>query len=664
MENACGPTAAVRQPGVWQQIDDLVDGVARTAREAVTEEAFYAQLLDAALRAGAAQAAAVWAVDGGQLQLQQRVGLDDPALIAELVEAPGHRSFLQETSSGTQPRFAAPGGRATQAANPTPSLLVACPVLWDGRPLRVVEVLQRPEVTIEAQRGYAAILATLCGLAGDFHRCSELRRLQSQQRAWSELDHFGECVHSQLDSRAVAYCIANEGRRIVGCERLSLAVRRRRGFSILAISGLDLPAPRANLVRRMQQLVEPVALLGQPLWYGGGEDQLAPEIESAVRDYVDLAHARTLAVVPLASPADDSTPQPAVIGVLIFESFTAQSIDDEYRRRVQAVARHAGLALSNAERYSRLPLARWQTRWASWTASRRWPAWGLGLLLLVATAAALSLVPVELAIPCQGTLQPQQRRRVFAPLSGQIERLHVEHGQHVREGQLLAEIESSELAYEFTRISGEIQTAAEELNAVQAARLGAARANDRQRDEAAQLAADEQRLTKQLETLAKQRLLLEAQQAKQRLVSPLAGQVLTWQVSELLEGRPVERGQLLLTIGDTAGPWVLELAIADRDVQVVRQAQQELGPDLEVLFYSVSAPSERHRGRLEQISAAVEPGRDRQLAALASVRVDSEHLAAPQAGSGVAARIYCGRRSAGYVWLRDLIGAVRRWLFV
>jgi hypothetical protein len=47
---------------------------------------------------------------------------------------------------------------------------------------------------------------------------------------------------------------------------------------------------------------------------------------------------------------------------------------------------------------------------------------------------------------------------------------------------------------------------------------------------------------------------------------------------------------------------------------------------------------------------------------LATVRVKREEIPELVPGAGVVARIYCGRRAIGYVWLHDLIDAVRVWL--
>ena len=45
------------------------------------------------------------------------------------------------------------------------------------------------------------------------------------------------------------------------------------------------------------------------------------------------------------------------------------------------------------------------------------------------------------------------------------------------------------------------------------------------------------------------------------------------------------------------------------------------------------------------------------------VPIDRRSLTQPRPGATVEARIFCGRRSLGYVWLHDLVDAVRGWFW-
>ena len=52
-------------------------------------------------------------------------------------------------------------------------------------------------------------------------------------------------VHESLDQKLTSYTIANEGRRIIGCDRVSVAIRKGRKCVIEAISGQDFAIVRS-----------------------------------------------------------------------------------------------------------------------------------------------------------------------------------------------------------------------------------------------------------------------------------------------------------------------------------------------------------------------------------------------------------------------------------
>ena len=58
--------------------------------------------------------------------------------------------------------------------------------------------------------------------------------------------------------------------------------------------------------------------------------------------------------------------------------------------------------------------------------------------------------------------------------------------------------------------------------------------------------------------------------------SPVAGQVITWDLYNRLNQRPVERGQLLLQIADPENEWQLELKVPDDRIGHVIRAQNAL----------------------------------------------------------------------------------------
>jgi len=536
--------------------------------------------------------------------------------------------------------------------------------VFEGVATRIVEIGQWPEFSADTALAWAEILTTLCELAADFHRRARLRELQTRESWWERAAQFCEQVQRPLDLPKVAYTVTNEARRLLDADRVTLAVRRSGRLRVQAISGLDAFDPRATPVRLVEQLADRVAAIAEPLVYFLGGPAVAPELSAAVEEYVDQTHVRSLAAIPLAEQAPDGQPPIPPYGVLVVESFASAAGGGPNGTALDFVCRHARLAVARAVRYERIPAVRLWERLGSWCRPGRLTRAALWSLPLAAVIAALIFVPAEFRVTCRGQLRPQTERRIFAPRDGRVEELHADHGDAVATGQLLATMHSSDLEYEWTRLVGEIQTTIEQLQAVRTSRLGANPLTAGQRDEYVRQTAEEERLKTFLANLREQQELLDQERHALQIRSPIGGHVLTWDLTDSLQQRPVKRGQLLMTVADTRGAWVLEVEVADQDVGYVLAARHARGQELPVRFFQATDPRRTYEGRLEKLAEIAELDPRQQLSVAALVRVETGAIPHRLAGAGVVARIDCGRRSLGYVWLHDAIEAVRGWLFI
>ncbi len=109
-------------------------------------------------------------------------------------------------------------------------------------------------------------------------------------------------VHDNLELRDTAYTIANEGRQVIECDRVSVAIKKGGSCKVIAISGQDTIESRSNIVAALNKLTSRVVAAGDPLWYDGSLEDLPPQLEEAIEDYVDLSHGRTVAVLPIRRP--------------------------------------------------------------------------------------------------------------------------------------------------------------------------------------------------------------------------------------------------------------------------------------------------------------------------------------------------------------------------
>jgi hypothetical protein len=118
----------------------------------------------------------------------------------------------------------------------------------------------------------------------------------------------------------------------------------------------------------------------------------------------------------------------------------------------------------------------------------------------------------------------------------------------------------------------------------------------------------------------------------------------------------------LLTVADVDGPWVLEVEIPDHHVNHVLEARQTSGPQLDASFILKTNPNVTYEGTIDRISTRTITDADGSAYVKAIVAIDRDLVAPLTSGTAVVAKIRCGRESIGYVWLHDLIDAVRTWI--
>ncbi len=116
---------------------------------------------------------------------------------------------------------------------------------------------------------------------------------------WTELEKFLLQLERSRTVGEVASTAASDGRILLDVDRVSLARKRGRKTPIEAISGQDKVNPRANLVRRMSALCKVVMAGREPLFYTGAVDNLPPQLEQPLADYVAESNSRLVMIVPL-----------------------------------------------------------------------------------------------------------------------------------------------------------------------------------------------------------------------------------------------------------------------------------------------------------------------------------------------------------------------------
>jgi multidrug efflux pump subunit AcrA (membrane-fusion protein) len=652
----------------WSQIDELVEEIARLAKSEMAPADFFTALLDRVVSGLAAVGGILWTrAARGPLLPQYQVHQDESHFADDRQQQAHHRRLAEAVLQSGKARAVLPHASLGEddALNPSGFLLLACPWKVDDECAGVVEVLQRPTAAPKVQQGNLRLLEVVAELVIEYQRNRQLREFRDQAARLSRFQQFTERVHRSLDLKTTAYELANEGRLFLECDRVSVLGCRGSKCFILAVSGVDTFSRRANIIRLVERLCTAVVPTGEALWYPMAADVWSPKIQDRLHAYLDEAHVRTLAVVPLlvAGP-EEARGRSRLLGALVVEKFH-EDPDDRMLATVEAVRRHGSLAVQNATEIHDIPLSGFFR--GIGRARRNLSKFGLVkfLVLLSAVAAAgwaLARVPLDFQIEARGELQPCRLRDVFAPNDGRISDLRTEHGGQVKANQILAVLRKPELDLEWKRVEGELQTAQKKLLAVESERLRNPREGEVPRGQHGELTAQEEELRQLVRGLQQQLEILQRQLTDLEVRSPIEGAVVTWNVRELLEARPVSRGQILMTLADLAGPWQLELRVPDRRVAHVLAAQRELGTNLDVFFTLATDPGLKLRGTLQHLGMRTEIGDSHEAFVLAKVAIDRREIPELIPGTTVVTKIHCGRRAAGYVWLHELIDTVRTWM--
>ena len=218
--------------------------------------------------------------------------------------------------------------------------------------------------------------------------------------------------------------------------------------------------------------------------------------------------------------------------------------------------------------------------------------------------AALMCVPTRYRVAANVELQPVQRRFIAVPFDGPLKRVSVQPGDVVEAGKLLAEINPREIEYELASSLAELARAEQERKSMIADHDFAG----------GKLASLE------VERLRNQTQLLEHQKNNLEIRSPIAGVVVSGDLSQS-EGMPMSRGETLFEISPL-GEMMAQVAVPESELAEVRVG-------MTCRFSLHAYPNRGLEGSIEKVHPSAEL-RDQQNVFIAEVRVqDPEGLYRP-----------------------------------
>lgn len=681
-----------------QEVRDRIIQLAREieefSRTNVPPKSFFTEFLRRVVGAVGARAGIVWLRnDANRLEQFCEVGLANTTFNENPNALAVNHKLLVEVISNGQACTYHPG--ETQTELPTGDMLVLAALQQNKEVVGVVEIFQRSDTPPQARPGFLQFVEQMTGYA--------CRYLDNQQRSQSEssnavgtvaaeFEQFILQLHKTLDFKEVATTAANDGRLLVGCDRMSVAVLDGKKTVIRAISGQETVNQRANLVRRMTALADRVIATNESMEYTGKVDHLAPKVENALADFIQESGSRMVTVIPVFEPdplieKQDDRARPReksrkAVGGIILEQVSESQPKPGVLDKANLIADHVGSAIHNAKTHHRLflmPLWRAIGKGLQFLEGRN----GLKAALAVAGVAILVVAMIYVPYPwgypvtAEGRMLPVVEKDVFAPWDGEVTEIRVESGQRVNRDDILIIMRNKDLEQqrqaafgEYTSKQALIDTIAQQLSEP----LDVERRTELEgqyKQSRAEIAALEQQVR-----------ILDERLESLNVKAPIDGVVTTFQIDQLLLNRPVRRGEVLLEVKDDNGRWHLELEVEEKRMGHFFNAQQDI----------LNRLSDADRADPEKVAAAMRLPLDFQLATDAEVTfggtvqsVDyriqtSEETGSimlvyasfdidelprkPRIGAEVRAKIRCGKSSVGYWAFGDIIEFVQKYFWL
>lgn len=668
-------------PASWMQLEYSIERLHAAARSAIGVREFYRQLL--------AEASASLAASGGAAWLD---GPRGPELVCQEHEADGQRTSSDGRAGRMRVAEALSTSEATVVHGADGTATVVCPVPRPGadggetagsKSVALIELHMPAGAAPVVEQGWLDYAGTLAAVAADFHALEELRRLRGGVELHRQAVDLMRRVARPRTLAGAAFETANEGRRALGCDRVSVVVRRGSRWRLASTSGVDRVERRTDFARRTEQLAAQVARWGEPLSApldSDGEVATPPQLAAAIEAHLDHSHARALACAPITFAMREDASDRGAEGeesrrrrkrakpdvVLIAERFDAAG-DGALQAQLAELGELCAPALARAAQLDRFPvrtLLGWSEQLAVFSRPARLVKSLLILAALAGAVAALIFVQADFDVEAPATLVAAVEREVFATASGSVAEVRVDHGQQVAAGETLVVLHDPELLLQIQQVRGEIDANRKRLDALAIARTERT-TREQETPDRLPLSAEQRQLEERQASLDRQLTLLNQRREALTLRSPIAGQVLTRDVQQLLRSRPVERGQPLLTIADTAAGWELQAEVPQRQIGHVIEAKGASSEPLAASYRLAGDVQQSFPARLVAVNSAAaldaEGLQDEAPPVEARLEVIGDPPPAARPGMSASVRIHCGRQSLGYVWLHDVGATLYRW---
>ncbi|TWT66645.1 efflux RND transporter periplasmic adaptor subunit [Allorhodopirellula solitaria] len=453
------------------------------------------------------------------------------------------------------------------------------------------------------------------------------------------------CTNRLADPDTRAQSLCDEAARRVPADRVSFLTTQASTATLIATSTTTTIDRRSAEAAWLRELAEEVCRRGTDFC----TDQHPIDCPAP-----SLGTSQTLAIPIRCNDSGDE-----VDAVIVLQQYTQQhqpltALWDDVHLEIAAAAQDVAATLRS--RAARSPRA--GTAW--WQQATRWQR--LALIASFCLALLLLLnVPITFRLPVQGQLEPAHSWGIFAPAAGTLLRLHVEDGQRVTSGYVLAELSNVDIELQQERLSGELAAAETELASLrlrqsERATPGAANPSPANRSiDTSSARARQMVLRARIDSLQQQNDLLYEVSQSLTIRAPVDGRVVLRDQQSDLVGQTVSQSQWLMRIVDPAGGYHAIIDLPEKDDAYLRQA---LGTDPGTVigsFRLLASPDVHFSGQVADVADSVQWNERGKAAIQVTVPIDGSLPDDVHVGATVAGTMDVGQRSLGFVWFRPII---------
>ncbi|MBI1348217.1 biotin/lipoyl-binding protein [bacterium] len=481
-------------------------------------------------------------------------------------------------------------------------------------------------------------------------------------------------LHQSLELNDVATAIAEAGRLWTRWDRISVYERNGRSWRLRAVTGQTVLAAKSPTNLRLTQLIQRTQRT--PRVWSFDQRQSPPltdAVSTALAEYLAVAAPCRMQLEPVLAESwsrrssrnsHDHARAGKPIAVLVFEDFEHRGDDPARDERTLRLVEQATLALNQAWQVRHIPLRGWWLAlgiaWRWWTTSRLLLACGT-LLLLAAALYGLTAIPADLQIHATGQLVTAERRRVFAPVEGEVVELLVATGDTVTAGQPLLRLSDLVLQQDIALNRSRIAEVQQSLEGTKAE----LHELTRQGSDALEHARLQTQLTQQqikLQGLYQQSQLLKTESERQLVTAPISGTVTTPHLRDQLTQRPLQRGDLLLEIASDRDGWQLELMIPEAEFGKFQRTTNHIDPTSATAeFRLTSQPQEVHHALVTTVAPRTIEVPDVGPCIPVTAQVADFETTEARWGADVEARLIGPQTTLAEALFGDFIDALYRW---